>query len=55
MVKLYGSTQHSAVHFLTGKEWGLKMSTVHHFDGTTMRLPSQTNDVQMSALSVRMS
>ena len=35
--------------------WGLKMSTVHHFDDTTMRLPSQTNDVRMSALSVRMS
>ncbi len=41
MVKLYGSTQHSAVHLLLAKNF------------FTSRLPSQTNDVRMHSPSVR--
>ena len=53
MVKLYGSTQHSAVHLLLAKSEKCQQSTI--LNDITWRLPSQTNDVRMGAPSVRMS
>ncbi len=47
MVKLYGSTQHCAVH--------LKCQQSTILNDITWRLPSQINDVRMHAPSVRVS
>ncbi len=72
MVKLYGSTQHSAVQLLLAKIetaafstysinrtwwvlWDKKCQQSTILNDITWRLPSQTNDVRMSAPSVRMS
>ncbi len=53
MVKLYGSTQHSAVHLLLASfSDGLPYSP---YIALRVIVPSQINDVRMRAPSVRMS
>ncbi len=55
MVKLYRSTQHSAVQLPQARYNNRKCQQSTILNDITWRLPSQTNDVRMPAPSVRMS